>query len=781
MDKQLELEQLESWLSANFDDDVLMPCNGKLPTYAHSDNKWGWDEYVFEKERNPTTEVGVLLNRLCVVDVDDIKIANELESQFPILLNVPRESTLRGMHYYFLRSPLADAHGYYNGASQRIKGVDLKTICRTGTRSFLVVSPSKNKKWIVPPWARNLEPIPDDLLTTVGYPKHQKIDIDIFFNRDQDFVKIRANHYLSMFGYFKPFIEDFTVEGEIPQATIPDKFSKESFEALLDVFHRHEQNIPQSIHTFKNIELVKELADFLDVPPWLWKLISDEVPLNSWRVIQDLRDIDPVWASHSFPENNDIPLVSIENDIKYVPLRDLHDDRWLMHDVQHSTTILPGEIVVCASSLSTKVWKALPLEVQWILQHYPDNLIVAGGWTLGECVKGTPPGNDIDIFIVNTNSSTLANQIVSAYLSHSKDVLTSASCTGCAVTAVHYDYLVQFVLKLYETSQKVLADFDFDPCRIFLKWNSENEQPLVQCTESWIDAVSHRAFFLDPSRWNSATVSRTWKYYSKSFEVFLPGCVRSLFKDEHLRTAVFRRTKCNKPGIVNLFYVERCLYTINGRHPGAGQAPRPLPCTVKETVRTRVHWGYGTTSGYDQMLFLRSRFSFIIAIAQIARNAMQWVMGTAPTCSDKTTNLLNHLNDLNNHLFWKSNSAGPPMRRRFVQVGHLYKMNEYALSIKEGRLDKQEIRLRIERKEQIRLATEAARQRRLEAERLLSIFLAAQRLAKTVVPTQIRYGIRTSRVRVCPVCNTNISACDIRELEDHLQRQHADYLLRNSK
>ncbi len=80
-----------------------------------------------------------------MVDCDTAAAAEALELRFPELKDVPMEATARGRHYFFARSPLSDAHGYYDGAAQRAPAVDFKTRAWGGGSGFVVTAPSTNK------------------------------------------------------------------------------------------------------------------------------------------------------------------------------------------------------------------------------------------------------------------------------------------------------------------------------------------------------------------------------------------------------------------------------------------------------------------------------------------------------------------------------------------------------------------------------------------------------------------------------------------------------------
>lgn len=175
------LASLESYLREHFPRDVLIPCikGEKRPSRKFSGNRWTWFDY----DRLSTFVVdnsdwAITLHDLCVVDVDSLEQVADLEARFPVLRTVPAVRTRKGMHYYFRRSALADESGYLDGAAQREKGIDFKTVTSTGTGGILVVPPSPNKTWLRAPFgegAVDITPIPDDLLAAVALPTARSV------------------------------------------------------------------------------------------------------------------------------------------------------------------------------------------------------------------------------------------------------------------------------------------------------------------------------------------------------------------------------------------------------------------------------------------------------------------------------------------------------------------------------------------------------------------------------------------------------------------------------
>ena len=167
------LDQLSGFLREHCPCDVLIPCEigEKRPMFPYRDESWTWEKFTAFCESAPMqTDWAIALRDICVIDIDCPDAARTLERLFPVLSEVPCERTARGFHYFFRRTPLADAQGFYDGAAQMIESVDFKSVAATGTAGILVTSPSTGKEWLRPLWSVPLINIPDNLLAHVARP-----------------------------------------------------------------------------------------------------------------------------------------------------------------------------------------------------------------------------------------------------------------------------------------------------------------------------------------------------------------------------------------------------------------------------------------------------------------------------------------------------------------------------------------------------------------------------------------------------------------------------------
>lgn len=79
----------------------------------------------------PTAGVGILLRTLAVLDADSPEEVKRWESEWPVLHLVPMETTSKGRHYFFERTPLCDELGLTDGLAKKVHPLLTSTSMRT--------------------------------------------------------------------------------------------------------------------------------------------------------------------------------------------------------------------------------------------------------------------------------------------------------------------------------------------------------------------------------------------------------------------------------------------------------------------------------------------------------------------------------------------------------------------------------------------------------------------------------------------------------------------------
>ena len=118
---------------------LLMPLGIKNPLYKHARGEWNWER--LENHYKQTgfevdTRVGILLIDLAVLDLDSLEEVSRWENEWPMLNNVPMETTSKGKHYFFMRTRLCDELRLTDGPLS--KTADFKSITATGTAGAIM-------------------------------------------------------------------------------------------------------------------------------------------------------------------------------------------------------------------------------------------------------------------------------------------------------------------------------------------------------------------------------------------------------------------------------------------------------------------------------------------------------------------------------------------------------------------------------------------------------------------------------------------------------------------
>lgn len=544
----MSLTCLASWLRDTYPDDVLMPCcpGEKRPLYCHTQSRWSWADYNRQvKTKGVSPETGVLLSQLCCIDVDCNPVADELEKRFPILRHTAMETTSQGRHYLFSRSERADSHGYYDGARQRNSRIDFKTRCFNGTQGFLVVAPSHGKTWVRAPWESELQSlltIPDDLLHAVARPQHEPRQVRIHFVATNETLDIVTPPWLWKCAYGQMFLDDNCSDGDQHPLSIPlPMFSMQNFLDLSDACSL-DGCYAGSSDSSQALDCV-QLADFLGLDKKMFHQLAADV-----AHVQRLHSCSQAWTNSRRQElkwrlqlahqqvDPEETLIEIDkafaSQMSYEPLSGkIEEESRLFHCLPAALPRIQQPDLL-SSSPTSAITSKTPLFVLRLLRQYQGRMILAGGSVLGMMAADDATigsGNDYDLFLFGISRDS-ATEIVKAILSEPEVELACVTGKAVSFRVVRFGqtYDIQVILLLAQSAAHVLHGFDWPPSKVGVLATKTGIR--VVATPSWVLAVKSLAFPVDPSTWSQSSPVRLIKYYSRGFDVFLPGMRRDMLK-----------------------------------------------------------------------------------------------------------------------------------------------------------------------------------------------------------------------------------------------------------
>lgn len=609
--KSRAVKTLEQWLKDSYASDVLIPVSvgQKNPAFRHANNAWSWTRFN-ETYRAKDHDVGVLLQNICVVDIDTVKLVHEFEKRFPVLSDVPCESTRKGRHYFFERSPLADREGYFDARSQVTPGVDFKTRCKTGNAGLIIVAPSTNKRWIRAPWndvARGgkLVPIPDELLRAVARPQHKTATAVLEFADSEETVCVTDNLHLARCDYMAPFFEEFADEEGSVTILFPSHIDSNDVFCVLDVLDGGVFPVMRSAEA----ESLVATADFMGVP-MMKSFFSLTVPYSKLKLHMDLCSVDADWAKYAQRDElvvlNPSTMYSL---VSYTPLP--KDERWLLHEYP-ATSIEPGTSVLYDYPY---LYESLPHCVKWVLMEFPGVVVLAGSAALSQISPFVKSNKDFDLFVC-TKDASVAHDVL-AHMAATSGILKS-SRTGCAFTYVvrtetGKQIIVQLVLKLFDSLEHLLVQrFDLPPCKVAIHHDLKNGF-VITATQACLASLRHMAFWVHPSMWSVSTTSRVFKYYHKGFDVFVPGLIRDALRD--------CSGKAEANGWKTMFHVEEGVRTCC-----RDAAVRPGFADIYKCVSKYNYWGNLIDSGYAERHSWRRRVMRNIVDKLFRNTFIRWTM-----------------------------------------------------------------------------------------------------------------------------------------------------------
>jgi hypothetical protein len=654
------VDRLAEWLSVASDRDVLMFCRDKKPIYRHAGDAWAWQDFrsmfsqVSCKKGPDSIDFGILLHDLCVIDIDHHALVADFEERFPILKSAPKETTAKGAHYYFLRSELADQHGYYDSHSAVTQGIDFKTRCANGTRGLVICAPSKNKEWVLAPWNTVLRQIPDDLLRRVATPSIQPHSVDLVFEGG-DMLQLRNNKWLAKMDLFANLL-DLDAMGigiiqktnEIMQLPImTDQFKKQSFEDLFEIL---ENRVPSRLFTkLSQLQHIQDLAKYVGLSHGLYdRLLKETSPTCFYTTMMDLTayDADLVRMVYEKRERGlvDLQDADVVKDMYYKNPRGHGEhnnrDKFLLYK-HRGPGIAEGAHVLHDNgiNLAETVWDQMPNMVRYMLGSYPNQVGITGGSVVASCSPHVTFTDDADYDLVVFNATPdQANDIAWDLLSQPS--VEVSALTGNAITVMVASeedgaecIKIQLILKVFSGMQELFDSFDIDACKICLCVKSSTEFEL-KAAEEWIVAMRHMTVWMDLRRWSKSSVYRFYKYYTKGFDVFVPGLQRKAFVRMSRYLSWVQNPVSTRPGIFNVFAIEKYLVDNaesiwNGlRSPSSSLLPRPKYAEVLRAIRKMCYRGYNAKSNYDNEIMLYSASSMLYALKTMLQKGWDRVFGS---------------------------------------------------------------------------------------------------------------------------------------------------------
>lgn len=531
-DRESDLSHLYSYLRKHAPREALVPVggeSGKTPIVKHAfPSIWTMSEFDnFRRKMTDHTEWALLARSLCVIDVDNVAVARELETRFPILLHVARESTSKGMHYFFRRSQLADRDGYFDARAPAFSAIDFKTRTSKGTGGVVVCAPSRNKKWVAEPWLYpdGFSSIPDELLVAVARPRHPERPIT-FVCAGGERLHVRARHsatasYVRMFdsGELSPIDRK---DGESAEVLCPN-FDKEIVRQAVSAVEtgRFEARLP-----VENVNEALRFCDFCDMPSQ--RVAAARMAEEERRAIARIHpEMATALSTSGLVDMASLGRPSSGRDgSSACGTRQAPD----MGDCEIALTLCAPEPpferpFVRAPGRAAEA--ALPeCVVDW-LRRFPEELVCAGGRVAGAVCNALPDGTDVDLYVL-TSDAERADFILDSL--RCDPAVLDGNFTGCAYTMVVEDSktTVQLVLCLNEDLETLLRGFDFSPCRIASRWHASSDSLEVMATPDFVEAIRSTAFPVLQGSWTDTTIMRLAKYIDvKGLRAYIPDLDRN--------------------------------------------------------------------------------------------------------------------------------------------------------------------------------------------------------------------------------------------------------------
>jgi hypothetical protein len=475
-----------------------------------------------------------------------------------------------------------------------------------------VVAPSENKFWIRKPWEQGdiLPVIPDDLLLAVAIPMY--IPVNATLQLPDGCIELTGNDtgnaVIHKFQLLRVLMSQGEQQGtsSTERIILPIEFG--SVDLMKTLLYVCEHRVypawlidicePEKLPDY--FRELQKLADYLCCDKVITRLLSTNNPTSPTTWFYSIYKTDPNWAIDTLVDTL-VELTTTEGvEILYKPLR--KSDEWLF-PVTKTIGIEEGTSMVIKTKevLQNCIETEIPEIVQRIMSKHP-KLVLAGSSMLHlVCQSVLSKASDYDLYACDVTFPEF--EAIINDIREMSDIMISKQ-TGAALTLIFSNTIViQVILKKFRDISHILDSFDLAPCKIALS----NGRIFVART--WIHAIKHMSFYVNFHRWNNASVSRIFKYYSKGFEVLVPGMQRSVFQYNLKRDV----------GVCNLIAVEQSFRGLTMyRKPRNKRFESKL---VEQQVRSNNYWGNRHQSGYSEYIGI----SIPYVICSMISKGMSWL------------------------------------------------------------------------------------------------------------------------------------------------------------
>lgn len=557
----LEVCALKRWLLRHAPADVIVPlvAGQKRPAVRHRNGGWSWSAFdALEAGSCVGVDFGVLLREIVVIDVDSRALAAQLESEFPALASAPCVRTRRGAHYWFRQATEA----VVDARSPRVRGVDIKALCSTGTAGVVAVPPSGGRRWVRRlPKNGELTALPADVAEALARPPVLGADIEA--RASPAFLCVRcadgcelllSRAVLADIDYFRPIVQEESLGGG---GVVPAPVNAAD---LIDIVAVLGSTVAEArfarAPTPDVMASVRRAADMIGATEFEARLGVERVAGQVWMAAASAAAWE-AWARQDrwrCASPADAPPEAILVDLSHcgLPMCDSRLDPGLAGAVLVRRALHPPADFAVSPGAAARVAGALPALVLEFLREFRAHAVVAGGFVAGAAVDRARAGGDIDIFVHSCEPERgreMEARFRAAFrvLCVTRNAVTAAvDCEGGAPTGL----TVQLVRRLYADRARVVAGFDIAACQVMARLGAGGSV-VVEATPEFVQAARTMSFYVNFGAWGPASARRVLKYIAKGFTALAPGIDRARATAAARQRRLWERAGAGRSGARN--------------------------------------------------------------------------------------------------------------------------------------------------------------------------------------------------------------------------------------